>query len=156
MYLPIIILAILFTPFVLAMLTNAVFKTNASKTAACYWSLGVSFLVFGSGHFFLTDGMVAIVPPFIPAAKALVVATGVLELVIGAALFIPKFRRGASLAALACITLFFSANIYAAFAHLPVGGYKYGPIWLLARAPVQATLAAWAYFLCYKQFLRRS
>ena len=151
MFLPIFILVVLFTPFVLVLASNAVLKTKISKTTAAYWSLGVSFLVFAAGHFFLTDGMVAIVPPFIPAAKALVYASGVWELLIGAALFVPRFRRGAALAAFASIVLFFTANIYAAFAHIPVGGYKYGPIWLLARTPVQATIAAWAYFLCYKE-----
>ena len=150
MYLPIFILVILFTPFVLVLFSNVIFKTKISKTTAAYWSLGISFLVFASGHFFLTDGMVAIVPPFIPAAKAIVYASGVWECLIGVALFIPRFRRRAALAAFASIVLFFTANIYAAFAHIPVGGYVHGPIWLLARTPVQFTLAVWAYFLWHK------
>ena len=152
-YLPLFILALLFTPFILAMLSNRVFKTKISKTTACYVSLGISFLVFASGHFFLTDGMVLIIPPFIPAAKLLVYVTGIWEAIIGMALLMPRFRNGAALAAFASIVLFFSANIYAAFTHIPVGGYVHGPIWLLARTPVQAALAAWAYFLCYKEKL---
>lgn len=154
MYLPLIILAVLFTPFVLVVIANIVFNTKISKTTAACLSLGVSFLVFSSGHFFLTDGMVAIMPPFIPAAKALVYVTGVWEFLIGLSLFIPRLRRGAALAAFASIVLFFTANIYAAFSYIPVGGYVHGPIWLLTRAPVQATLAAWAYFLCYRQILK--
>ncbi len=153
MPLPLIILTVLLTPFILAMLSNIAFGTKIHKTIACYWSLGVSFLVFSAGHFFLTDGMVAIVPPFIPLAKVLVYITGILEFFIGISLFIPKLRRKAALLACIVILVFFSANIYAAFAHIPVGGYKHGPIWLLARTPVQAILAAWAYFLCYKEKL---
>ncbi|MBL4870143.1 MAG: hypothetical protein JKX72_04235 [Robiginitomaculum sp.] len=152
-YLPLFILVVLCTPFVLAMLSNRVFNTKVSKTDACYWSLGISFIVFASGHFFLTDGMVLIVPPFIPAAKLLVYVTGVWEAFIGVALLIPRFRRVAALAAFASIVLFFSANIYAAFTHIPVGGYVHGPVWLLARTPVQAILAAWAYFFCYGEKL---
>lgn len=151
MYLPLIIYAVLLTPFVLSLLSNAIFDTKITRLTACYLSLSVSFFVFAAGHFLLTDDMAAMLPPFVPAAKMLVYGTGVIEFCIGFFLLISKFRRAAALAALVCIVLFFSANIYAAFSHLPIGGYAHGPIWLCVRGPVQTLLALWAYFLCYKE-----
>lgn len=151
MLLPLIILAILLIPFGIAMLSNAVLKTRINTTLACYISLGISFLAFGSAHFIVTEDMVAIVPPFLPAPEFIVLATGTLELAIGVALFTPKFRRKAALLATLLIIGFFSANIYAAFTHIPVDGYIHGPIWLLARTPVQAFLAIWAYWFCFKE-----
>lgn len=151
MRLPLIILVILFGPFGTIMLSNAVFKTRINTTLACYISLGISFLAFGSAHFVMTEDMVAIVPSFLPVPEFIVLATGIVELAVGGTLFIPKFRRKAALLATLLIIGFFSANIYAAFTYIPVGGYIHGPIWLLARTPVQAFLAIWAYWFCFKE-----
>lgn len=133
------------------MLCHKIFKTRFNKTTACYMSLAISFLLFGSAHFIVTKDMMAIVPPFLPDAKLIVYVTGILEVSVGMALFLPRFRRPAALLATLLILLFFTANIYAAFARIPVGGYVYGPIWLLVRTPVQAFLAIWAYWFCFKE-----
>ena len=84
--------------------------------AAVAVGLAAMFVVTGVAHFAppLRDGLIAIVPPGLPAPGLLVTMTGVLELLGAVGLLIPQTR----VAAAACLALLmvamFPANIYAA------------------------------------------
>lgn len=114
--------------------------------AAGAFGLGILFIFTGVGHFIQTGPMAQMLPDFVPARVALVYLTGLLEFAIAAGFFLPKTRRLAGWAAAAVLVLFFPANIYAAFAHVPMGGHAWGPAYLLIRAPLQAAIVLWVWW----------
>jgi uncharacterized membrane protein len=109
------------------------------------WGLGLLFLFTASGHFVQTQPMVQMLPPWVPAREALVYATGVLEIAIALAFFVPRWRRAAGWAAAAVLVAFFPANVYAAFQHAPMGGHAWGPVYLLIRGPLQLFILWWTW-----------
>ena len=88
------------------------------------WTLRVvvalPLLVSGFAHFTRTALFTAIVPPFLPHSRELVLVSGVMELAGAIGLLLPAFTRAAS----ACLALLmiavFPANVYAA--NQTVGG----------------------------------
>lgn len=84
--------------------------------AAVAVGLAAMFVITGIAHFVqpLRGGLIAIVPPRLPAPGLLVTITGVLELLGAVGLLIPQTR----VAAAACLALLmvamFPANVYAA------------------------------------------
>ena len=109
------------------------------------------FVFTASGHFLQTEVMAQMLPSWVPAREALVYATGVLELAIAIALFLPETRRAAGWMAAAVLMLFFPANIYAAMNHVPMGGHAWGPVYLLVRAPLQLAILAWVYWFTIRR-----
>lgn len=109
--------------------------------------LGIAFAFgfFGIGHFVETEAMIRMLPPFMPFATLLVLATGLLELAIAFGLLYAPTRYLSGLVAIAVLIGFFPANIYAALNHTGMGGHAWGPVYLLIRAPLQAFLIWWAW-----------
>ena len=147
---PIIILILLTGPLFLAFLVSKIKGDvlNVSKFAS--WGLGICFIFFSIGHAIQAEGMVQMLPPWVPFRLPLVYATGLLELIIGLTLFFPKFQVNAAKAAIVVFIVFFPANIYAAINATGLGGHQWGPVYLLIRLPLQLVLIAWTYFLCVK------
>jgi len=147
---PIIIILILASPLAVGFVL-AGFKINTLdlKKYSC-WGLGCAFIFFFIGHIMKADGMVAMLPPWIPFRLTLVYLTGLLELLIAIGLFIPKWQTRAATTAIVVFVVFFPANIYAAFNAVGLGGHQLGPSYLFIRAPLQIFLIGWAYFLCIK------
>lgn len=101
--------------------------------------LAVMFLLTASAHFQQPrrDGLIAMVPPRLPAAPALVTFTGVLELAGAIGLLVPATARLAAVALLILLIVMFPANVRAARADL---GIKTMPLPL--RTLVQVLFAA--------------
>lgn len=147
---PIIVLLLLSSPLGIAFVYSKLSdKPLNVKKYAC-WGLGIAFIFFFVGHFVKTQGMVEMLPPWVPFRFALIYITGVIELLIGVALFIPRYQSLAAKAAIVAFVIFFPANIYAALNGVGLGGHQWGPVYLLIRGPLQIILIAWAYFLCVK------
>lgn len=147
---PIIILSILIFPLLVAFVISKFTRRKLDVHKFACWGLGVAFIYFFIGHLVQTDGMVDMLPVWLPMRLELVYLTGVLELAIGIALFIPKFQQIAAKLAIVVFVAFFPANIYAALNSVGMGGHQWGPVYLLIRAPLQLVLIAWAYFMCLK------
>jgi uncharacterized membrane protein len=77
--------------------------------------LAAMFVMTGVAHFVnpLRRDMIAIVPPRLPAAGALVTITGVLELVGAAGLLYPPTRVAAAVCLFVLMLVMFPANVYA-------------------------------------------
>lgn len=109
-------------------------------------SLALVFFVTGLGHFIRTEPMAGMLPPWVPMREGVVYATGALEWLGAAGLFVPGVSRAAALCLIAFLVLVFPANLYAALNRVPMGGHEDGPIYLLIRGPFQALLVWWAWW----------
>lgn len=87
-----------------------------SWPAAVAVGLAAMFTLTGVAHFVpgMRDGLIAIVPPQLPAPAALVSLTGVLELAGAAGLLIPSTRLAAAISLALLLVAMFPANVYAA------------------------------------------
>jgi len=147
---PIIILLLLSCPLGIHWLyAKRKGKSLEVQKYAC-WGLGIAFIFFFVGHLIKTEGMVEMLPPWVPFRIELVYLTGIVELLIGIALFVSRYQVLAAKLAILVFVVFFPANIYAALNGIGLGGHQWGPIYLLIRAPLQLILIAWAYYLCVK------
>ena len=110
-------------------------------------SLAGPFYIFaGVMHFVIPKTYEAIMPPWLPAHRELVYASGVAEAAGGAALMArdPKVRRFGGWFQTATMLAVFPANV-----HMALNPDKYrkvpgGRAALYARLPIQALFVAWA------------
>lgn len=106
----------------------------------------VLFIVGGANHFRNPMFYARIVPPSFPSPQALVLISGVAEMVGGLGLLVPRLRRTAAWGLIALLVAVFPANLYMAiepnkFADLQL------PAWFfVARLPLQAVFVAWVWF----------
>lgn len=148
---PLIILALLFFPYFLLTLVQRKRTGTTNTVPSAAIALGLTFVFFGVGHFVRTDSLAAMLPSWVPWQQTIIYVTGLLEFMIAAALFHPKYRKIGALSALCVLIAFFPANVFAAFNYTGGGGYLWGPKYLLIRAPLQALLIYWAYAKIYKK-----
>lgn len=148
---PVLMLLLLSAPYVLSFGASRLRGTRFDGRPAAAAGLALLFVFTGLGHFMRTEEMAGMLPSWVPARHALILATGVLELGLASALLWPRSRRTAGEAAIVLFIAFFPANIYASLARHPMGGGDWGPLYLLIRAPLQAVLVAWAWFLIVRK-----
>ncbi|PRY19599.1 putative membrane protein [Aliiruegeria haliotis] len=138
---PIIILCLLLLPVLASWVIGGAEKARFGGVLG----IALAFAFFGLGHYAQTEAMTQMLPPFVPFARSLVLATGVPEYAIALGILFPVSRRLAGLMAIAVLIAFFPANIYAAFNQTGMGGHRWGPLYLLVRAPLQALLIWWTW-----------
>jgi uncharacterized membrane protein len=99
----------------------------------------------GIMHFVATDWFVSIVPTALPAPTALVLISGVFEILGGVGLQIPRVRRAASIGLVLLYVAVFPANVNMILdAHASHG---IAPLLLWGRLPLQAVFIAWALYV---------
>jgi uncharacterized membrane protein len=114
------------------------------------WLLAGLFIAAGVNHFVSPAVYIAIVPPGLPSASALVAISGAAEIAGALGILWPRTRRFAAAGLIALLVAVFPANIYAAVAGMEISG-RGVPQWLLwARLPMQPLLIAWVYVACWK------
>jgi uncharacterized membrane protein len=107
--------------------------------------LAVLMVAAGVMHFLAPAVYVRIVPRWLPAPRALVLVSGVFEILGGIGLLVPETRSAAAWGLIALFIAVFPANVNMAVNRIGFGR-KPGPAWLWwARLPLQAVLIAWAY-----------
>ena len=105
---------------------------------------GLLFIAAGANHFRDPKFYVAIMPPYLPWHHALVMVSGVAEILLGVGLLIPKTSVYSAWGLILLLIAVFPANIHMAihpdlFSQIPSVA-----LWL--RLPLQAVLIAWAYW----------
>jgi uncharacterized membrane protein len=109
------------------------------------WLLATGMIFAGVMHFRAPKGFERIVPAWLPNAKALVLVSGVFEVLGGLGLLVPATQAFAAWGLIALFIAVFPANVNMALKRLPLGRSAL-PMWVLwARLPLQAVLIAWAW-----------
>ena len=104
---------------------------------------GPFFVFAGMMHFVKPGTYESIVPPYLPAPRALVYASGVAEIAGGAGLMVPGARRPAGWWLIATLLAVFPANLHMALHPERFHKVPGGATALWARLPLQAGFIAW-------------
>lgn len=125
---------------------------DGGKRALTGAALGLSFsyFFFALGHYVKTEGMVEMLPSFVPYRHEIIWLTGLWEIGIAIGLLFQKWRYHAGIASIITLIAFFPANIYAASNAIGLGGHTWGLEYLLVRAPLQLFLIWWSYQFAVK------
>ena len=112
--------------------------------------MGLFYVFAGISHFTSAGFFRQLVPPFLPAPAALVVISGIAEIVLGILVMVPATRRLAAWGVIALLIAVFPANIYQAIAHPvlvdpPAWIGQPSPMALAVRLPLQFVLVYWAW-----------
>jgi uncharacterized membrane protein len=107
---------------------------------------GPFFVFAGAMHFLRPRWYERIVPPWLPAPREVVYASGVAEIAGGVGVMHPRTRRLGSLWSIATLIAIFPANLHMAlhpeaYEESVPGGRR--ALW--ARLPVQGLFIAWAW-----------
>lgn len=112
-------------------------------------AMAVMLLFTGVAHFALTNGMVLMLPEWLPGRKAWVYFTGVVELAAAVGLLMPALQPLVGWLLIAFLVLVLPGNIYAAMHHI---NYQKGttdgpgPRYLWFRIPLQLLFIAWTWY----------
>jgi uncharacterized membrane protein len=107
-------------------------------------SFGRMFIFAGIMHFVIPKTYESIMPDYLPAHRELVYASGVAEIVGGAAVLNPRTRRFGSTFSIATLIAVFPANVHMAMHPDRYKNVPGGRVALLCRLPVQLLFIAWA------------
>jgi uncharacterized membrane protein len=115
-----------------------------SARRAARLGMAAAMVFAGAAHWFMPGPFVQHLPSWVPAAETLVLVSGGIEIVLGAALLARQpVRRFAGLALAGYLVAVFPANVYVAVAAVDVDGQPGGWYpWL--RLPFQVLFVAWA------------
>jgi len=107
------------------------------------FALAVVFVLAGINHFLNPDIYIAIMPPYLPAHRALVYVSGFFEILGGLAVLPRATRAAAGWGLVLLLLAIYPANVHMAF---HPEQFAEAPAWALyARLPLQFVLMAWAY-----------
>jgi len=104
---------------------------------------GPFFVLAGAMHFVIPRTYRAIMPPYVPAATAMVYASGMAEIAGGAGLMSARHRRAAGWWLIATLAAVFPANLHMALHADEFPAVPGGRTSLWARLPFQAVFVAW-------------
>ena len=104
--------------------------------------LAVFMIYAGIQHFIKPLFYTPFVPDFLPFEISIIYISGLLEIILGVFLFIPKYAKLASTGILVLLLLFLPIHIWDVFSDIPaIGSHKAA----LIRLPVQLLFMGWAY-----------
>ena len=101
------------------------------------------FLIYaGIQHFIKPSFYEPFVPVFLPGKTAIVYASGVVELILGILLLVPKYTKLAATGIIILMLIFLPIHVWDVFSETPsIGSHPAA----LIRLPVQFLFIAWAY-----------
>ena len=99
---------------------------------ALYGGIRLRFVLTGVAHFVpsMRSGMIAMVPPRLPAAGLLVTVTGIAELAGAVGVWIPGTARLASACLAVLLLVMFPANVSAIRRRVTLRGKEQEPLWI--------------------------
>jgi uncharacterized membrane protein len=110
--------------------------------------MAVFYMAAGINHFIHPEFYLAIMPPYLPWHSALVLISGVAELVLGILLIPPFTRKLAAWGIILLLIAVFPANVQMLLNYIQENNPK---TWLaILRLPIQGLLIWWAYQYTWK------
>jgi uncharacterized membrane protein len=107
--------------------------------------LGVLMVLAGLVHFVNPEPYLMMMPDYLPWHEALVFISGVFEVLLGAALFVPKLREYAGWGLIALFIAVLPANIWMASEGIQPPGMEMSPTGAWVRVAFQAVFIYWAW-----------
>ena len=127
----------------------------SSTRRAARFGMAAAMIFAGVAHWLMPTPFIQHLPEWVPAAEALILVSGGIEVVLGAALLLRHpWRRWAGLALAAYLVGVFPANVYVAVADIDVDGQP-GGLYPWLRLPLQVLFVAWALWCTDWQLVRR-
>ena len=118
--------------------------SSSSTRRAARFGMAAAMIFAGVAHWLMPTPFIQHLPEWVPAAEALVAATGGIEIMLGAALLARHpWRRWAGLALAVYFVGVFPANVYVAVADIDVDGQP-GGVYSWLRLPLQVLFIVWA------------
>lgn len=110
-------------------------------------SAAVMFVLIGFMHLAKPEKLTYMIAGILPYAHALVITSGVLEIVLGIGLLFPSVRVYAAWALIILLILMFPANIHVAVKQLPApGGLPAAPWYTWSRLAFQPIYCVWIWW----------
>jgi uncharacterized membrane protein len=142
---PLIVLLIVFllSAFLIRLVTQKHDLLFAAKIGMC------AMLFFTAvGHFAFTKGMVMMLPPIVPLKNETIYLTGLLEILLGVGLLIPRLTVYSGWVLIAFFIGLLPANIYSTIKHVDFEKATFngnGINYLWFRIPLQIFFIVWTY-----------
>ena len=92
------------------------------------FGLALVFDFTAFGHFVKTDAMAEMLPSSLPGRRALILASGIFELLLAMLLLAWPKSRSLGMTIIGFLIAVFPANVYAAARRIPFGGHSAGPL----------------------------
>ena len=138
------VLVVLAGTYVLARLLPS--RRGRSSADAARVAMATAMGVAGASHLANPRPFVQHLPAFVPARERVILGTGLLEMLLGAALAAPtRRRREIALVLAAYLIAVFPANVYVAVAGVRIEGLP-GASHPWIRLPLQAVYVAWTFW----------
>lgn len=112
-------------------------------------AMAIMLLFTALGHFIYTDGMMMMLPGFIPAKRTMVLLTGFIEILAAIGLLMPAMITITGILLIIFLILILPTNIYAAYKKVNLEKASYtgkGFTYLWLRIPMQVFFIAWVYW----------
>lgn len=107
--------------------------------------MGIFYIVAGVNHFISPDFYLKMIPPYLPNPELLNYLSGLAEVILGIAIFIPGLRLWACYGVIALLIAVFPANIFMLTEAMGAENPEM-PVWVLVlRLPFQAVFIFWAW-----------
>lgn len=106
--------------------------------------LAFFFISAGLNHFWHPESYMQIMPPYLPWQRELVLLSGLLEVVLGVLVLIPKYTRRAAWGLILLLLAVYPANLHMAINHHLFPQFPLWFHWL--RLPLQFVFIAWAWW----------
>jgi uncharacterized membrane protein len=111
------------------------------------WVMALFYIGAGVMHLARPDFYLPMMPPYLPWHFALVIISGLAEIVLGIAVLVPALRAAAAWGVIALLIAVFPANVHIALHDVPVFGAAHGAGALnWVRLPIQGVLILWAWW----------
>jgi uncharacterized membrane protein len=103
-------------------------------------ALAIMFLFAATGRLANPEGLVQMVPEFLPLRREAVFISGFFEMLGAIGLLVPRLNRLAGLGLVALLLVVFPANVNVAIHNLQIQGFSGSPVEQWLRLPLQFVL----------------
>lgn len=147
-------LIVLLSVFLISLLTTKFVRGHYDVALSGRIAMSAMLVFTAIGHFAFTDGMVMMLPDFIPFKTEVVYFTGIIEIAAALGLLIPHLRIITAWLLIVFFILILPANIYAAIKQVDYQKATFdgnGLSYLWFRIPLQILFMVWTYFSAIKR-----